>query len=130
MKISYGDMQKIERVVAREANNEGIEGRDAVRGVIFNRLASDRFGDTIDDVLVPDQFEPVLEFGSAEDIPVSYDELTRGMQELTDYIFIGDDGSDGRVFFQNESVTSSRGTKFDGTDPLTCLLYTSPSPRD
>ena len=124
MKISYGDMQKIERVVAREANNEGIEGRDAVRGVIFNRLASDRFGDTIDDVLVPDQFEPVLEFGSAEDIPVSYDELTRGMQELTDYIFIGDDGSDRRVFFQNESVTSSRGTKFDGTDPLTIGNHT------
>ena len=71
--ISLKDMEKIERVVAAEANNEGVEGRDAVRGVIFNRLASDRFGDTIDEVLVPDQFEPVMEFGTADDIPVSSD---------------------------------------------------------
>jgi|TARA_Y100000015_G_scaffold42964_1_gene51612 hypothetical protein len=122
--ISLKDMEKIERVVAAEANNEGVEGRDAVRGVIFNRLASDRFGDTIDEVLVPDQFEPVMEFGTADDIPVSSDDLSRGLQELTDYIFLGDDGSDGRVFFQNESVTSNRGTKFDGTDPLTIGNHT------
>ena len=122
--ISLKDMEKIERVVAAEANNEGVEGRDAVRGVIFNRLASERFGDTIDEVLVPDQFEPVMEFGTADDIPVSSDDLSRGLQELTDYIFLGDDGSDGRVFFQNESVTSNRGTKFDGTDPLTIGNHT------
>lgn len=124
MTISLKDMEKIERVVAAEANNEGVEGRDAVRGVIFNRLASERFGDTIDEVLVPDQFEPVMEFGTADDIPVSSDDLSRGLQELTDYIFLGDDGSDGRVFFQNESVTSNRGTKFDGTDPLTIGNHT------
>ena len=124
MTISLKDMEKIERVVAAEANNEGVEGRDAVRGVIFNRLASDRFGDTIDEVLVPDQFEPIMEFGTADDIPVSSDDLSRGLQELTDYIFLGDDGSDGRVFFQNESVTSNRGTKFDGTDPLTIGNHT------
>ena len=46
--ISYEDLEKIERVVNAEAGTEGPEGRNAVRGVIFNRLASKRFGNTVE----------------------------------------------------------------------------------
>ena len=73
-------------------------GRDAVRGVILNRLASDRFGDTIDDVLVADQFEPIRKYGSVEDIPVDTDTLNAGIEELVDYIQLGDDASEGEYF--------------------------------
>ena len=116
--ITFDDLEKIERVVQAEAGNEGTLGRDAVRGVILNRLASDRFGDTIDDVLVADQFEPIRKYGSVEDIPVDTDTLNAGIEELVDYIQLGDDASEGRVFFQNEEVTKKRGSFFEGTNPL------------
>ena len=116
--ISYDDLEKIERVVAAEAGNEGTQGRNAVRGVIFNRLASKRFGNTVDDVLTPDQFEPVRKYGSVDDIPVDQDKLYQGLEEIVDYIQLGEDASGGRVFFQNEAVTKKRGSYFEGTNPL------------
>ena len=116
--ISYDDLEKIERVVAAEAGTESSEGRNAVRGVIFNRLASKRFGNTVDDVLTADQFEPVRKYGSVEDIPVDQDQLYDGVEELIDYIQLGEDASGGRVFFQNEAVTKKRGSYFEGTNPL------------
>lgn len=116
--ITFDDLEKIERVVNAEAGNEGLEGRDAVRGVILNRLASDRFGNTIDEVLTADQFEPVRKYGSVSEIPVDQSDLDLGIQELVDYIQLGQDASDGRVFFQNEEVTKKRGSFFEGTNPL------------
>lgn len=116
--LSYSDLEKIERVVAAEAGNEGTQGRNAVRGVIFNRLASKRFGNTVDDVLTPDQFEPVRKYGSVDDIPVDQDKLYQGLEEIVDYIQLGEDASGGRVFFQNEAVTKKRGSYFEGTNPL------------
>jgi hypothetical protein len=116
--IPYSDLEKIEKVVWAEANTEGVEGRNAVRGVIFNRLASGRFGNTVDEVLVANEFEPINTYGSVDAIPVSKDHLLRGMEEIVDYIQLGDDASQGSTFFQNTSTTGSRGTKFKGNNPI------------
>lgn len=116
--IPYGDLEKIERVVAAEANTEGVEGRNAVRGVIFNRLASKRFGNTVDEVLIASEFEPVNTYGSIEAIPVDQEQIDRGMNEIVDYIQLGEDASQGSTFFQNEAVTKRRGSQFKGMEPL------------
>ena len=116
--LTLEDLEKIERVVWAEANTEGVEGRDAVRGVIFNRLRSDRFGNTIDEVLVGSEFEPVSKYGGIKKIPVPEDQLLRGMEEITDYIQLGEDASKGRTFFQNEKKTKARGTYYKGANPL------------
>lgn len=116
--LTMDDLRKIEKVVWAEANTEGVEGRNAVRGVIFNRLASGRFGDTVDEVLVANEFEPINTYGSIDAIPVSEDHLLRGMEEIVDYIQLGDDASSGSTFFQNTSTTGSRGTKFKGSNPI------------
>lgn len=116
--IPYDEIEKIERVVWKEARGEGVEGRNAVRGVILNRLASDRFPDSVDDILTADEFEPIREYGNALDIPVPDDDLSSLMQEFTDYVQRGEDAVDGRTFFQNLETTSSRGTDFGGPDPL------------
>lgn len=123
-KISYEDIERIERVVWGEAGHEGRDGRDAIRSVIFNRLMSDRFGDTLEEVLTPDQFEPVARFKGIDKIPVPEDDLIRGMEEFGDYIQLGEDATDGRTFFQNEKVTKRRGTKFDGPDPIVIGKHT------
>jgi len=116
--IPYDEIEKIERVVWKEARGEGVEGRNAVRGVILNRLASDRFPDSVDGILTADEFEPIREFGSALDIPVPEEDLSTQMDEFTDYVQLGEDAVDGRTFFQNLDTTKSRGTDFGGPDPL------------
>lgn len=116
--LTMDELEKIEKVVWAEANTESVEGRNAVRGVIFNRLASNRFGDTVDEVLVADEFEPLNTYGSFDAIPVPEDHLLRGMEEIVDYIQLGDDASQGSTFFQNTSTTGSRGTQFKGDNPL------------
>lgn len=118
IQLPYEDIEKIERVVWKEARGEGVEGRDAVRGAILNRLASKRFPNTIDEILIPSEFEPVKTHGSVANIPAPQEDLDQQMSEFADYIQIGEDASGGRTFFQNEDVTAQRGTGFTGPDPL------------
>lgn len=124
LQIGLEDLEKIERVVWAEANTEGIAGRDAVRGVIFNRLASDRFGNDIDSVLVAGEFEPIDTYKTIDAIPVPEDQLQEGIQELVDYIQLGKDGSQGSTFFQNRERTEARGTSFGGSNPLVIGKHT------
>jgi len=122
--IPYDEIEKIEKVVWAEARNEGVVGRDAVRSVILNRLSSERFGDTLDTVLVDSEFEPVKTHGSIDAIPITQDELDQGIAEFADYIQLGDDATDGRTFFQNKKTTSARGTDFSGPDPIVIGRHT------
>ena len=116
--IPFHDSHKIERVVWAEARGEGVEGRNAVRGVILNRLASDRFPNTVDEVLSAEEFEPVRRYGSIFKIPAPQEELEMQYAEFADYVQLGEDAVDGRTFFQNTETTKSRGSSFDGPDPL------------
>lgn len=122
--IPYADADKIERLVWAEARGEGVEGRNAVRGVIFNRLASSRFPDTVDELLTADEFEPIREYGDVYSIPVPEEDLQEGHAEFADYYQIGEDAVDGRTFFQNTGTTKSRGTDFSGPDPITVGKHT------
>jgi len=115
--LSAADLERIERVVWGEANTEGVEGRDAIRGVILNRLASDRFGNTVEEVLTAEQFEPVRKYKGISSIPVPEDDLQRGLNEFADYAQLGNDPTEGRTFFQNAKITKKRGTEFNGPDP-------------
>jgi hypothetical protein len=116
--LPYDDIEKIERVVWDEARGEGVEGRNAVRSVIFNRLMSDRFPDTIDEILVEDEFEGVGKYGGVTNIPAPEEDLQAQINEFVDYVQLGEDVTDGRTFFQNAKTTKSRGTGFKGPDPI------------
>ena len=122
--LPYEDADKIERLVWAEARGEGVEGRNAVRGVIFNRLASSRFPDTVDELLTADEFEPIRKYGDVYSIPVPEEDLQQGHAEFADYYQIGEDAVDGRTFFQNTSTTKARGTDFSGPDPITIGKHT------
>ena len=116
--LPYDDIEKIERVVWAEARGEGVEGRDAVRAVILNRLASERFPDTVDEILTASEFEPVRTYGSISEIPAPEDDLNVQLTEFVDYVQLGEDAVDGRTFFQNTGKTKKRGSKFEGPDPI------------
>ena len=122
--LPYSDIEKIEKIVWAEARGESLEGRDAVRGVILNRLASDRFPDTVDEVLNSSEFEPIETYGSITDIPAPQDDLESQVQEFVDYIQLGEDAVEGRTFFQNTARTEGRGTDFTGPDAITIGNHT------
>ena len=122
--LPYSDIEKIEKIVWAEARGESLEGRDAVRGVILNRLASDRFPDTVDEVLNSSEFEPIETYGSISDIPAPQDDLNGQIEEFVDYIQLGKDAVEGRTFFQNTETTEGRGTDFTGPDAITIGNHT------
>ena len=122
--LPYSDIEKIEKIVWAEARGESLEGRDAVRGVILNRLASDRFPDTVEGVLSSSEFEPIETYGSITDIPAPQDDLESQVQEFVDYIQLGEDAVEGRTFFQNTARTEGRGTDFSGPDAITIGNHT------
>lgn len=123
--LSENEVDMIERLVWAEAGTEGEEGRNAVRGVIFNRLASDRFPDTVEEVINQNgQFEPISKYGSINEIPVPDDALTNQKFEMDDYLNTGIDASGGRTFFLNKDIARKRGTDFTGGKALTIGNHT------
>jgi len=124
LRLSYDDLKKIERVVNEEAKGEGVEGRNAIRGVIFNRLMSDRFPDSVDEVLSPKEFEPVGKYGSIDKIPVTEDTLLERLTEMADYIQYGEDASKGSTFFLNKKLAKKRKTDFGGKNGMTIGNHT------
>lgn len=124
IKISYDDADDIERLVWAEARGEGVEGRNAVRGTVFNRLASSRFPNTVSELLTEDQFEPIRDYGDVKSIPIPKEALEQGRAEFADYYQLGEDASGGRTFFQNTETTAERGTEFSGPDPMVIGKHT------
>lgn len=114
--ISQNDIDKMERVVWGEARGETPEGRDAIRGVILNRLASGRFGSTMDEVLTADQFNTIKDHGDGDiyKIPVPPEVLQKQIAEAADYISLGRDVTGGRAFYQVEDAKGA----YEGTDPI------------
>ena len=68
---TYTEEELFERVVEAEAGNQDLKGKRLVAAVIYNRVASEEFPDTIRDVLTErKQFSTVLN-GSINKVTVS-----------------------------------------------------------
>ena len=58
--VAYSEQELLARVVEAEAGNQGIIGKRLVVAVIYNRVESEKFPDTVYDVLTsPHQFSTV-----------------------------------------------------------------------
>lgn len=123
--LTTDEVDMIERLVWAEAGTEDETGRNAVRGVILNRLSSDRFPNTVEEVINQrGQFEPISKYGSTGKIPVPPEDLENGKYEFNEYLNVGEDASGGRTFFVNKNIAAKRGTDFNGTKPLTIGRHT------
>lgn len=97
-RMSDHDYQTLLRIVEAEAGGEDIKGRILVANVIFNRVADDRFPDTITEVVWERvngavQFSPTID-GRINEVSVS--ETTR---EAVNRAIDGEDYSEGALFF-------------------------------
>ncbi len=58
--FSYDEAQMLMRIAQAEAGNQGKEGMEQVMAVVLNRVASDDFPDSIQEVIFqPHQFQPI-----------------------------------------------------------------------
>lgn len=99
----------LERVVHNEAKGEGVEGRNAVRAVILNRLASGQYGSSIEEVVnQPKQFSGVPKNGGVAALPKAPKESN---DELASFIRGQRDPTGGATYFLNPEIATA---KFNG----------------
>ena len=78
-KTEYSELELLERVVEAEAGNQGLMGKRLVVAVIYNRVESEKFPNTIQGVLTsPHQFSTVWN-GSVDRVEVT-DETRSAIQ--------------------------------------------------
>lgn len=108
IKMTPSELFNIERVVYNEARGEDKIGRDAVRAVIYNRIAhGGEFGKTWEEVLNKDHaFEGVFDAGRHySKLPPPPKEY---LQEHFDFLKAGKDPTNGATFFLNPKDAKNR----------------------
>lgn len=90
------------KIAWAEAEGESTEGKALVMRVVLNRVESDLFPDTVEEVLYqPNQFETVKDYGRYYSYPGSED-----CEEVLQMIRSGWDESSGALYFESAAIDS------------------------
>lgn len=80
IQLTYEERQLLARVIWVEARGESDEGQQAVAEVVLNRMASGKFGNTLNDVIYAEgQFRSVPYLDDAEPYQAQYDAIERAI---------------------------------------------------
>ena len=105
--LDMNTLLTIEKVVYDEAGNQGKRGRDAVRAVIYNRVAAGVGGEDVLSVLnAKNQFQGVWEKakGDARRLVVPDSVRDSLLAEHMDFLKRGEDPTGGATFFLNKAI--------------------------
>lgn len=101
------DYEVLTRIVQAESGGCDIKGRILIANVIFNRIRSDEFPDTVTEVVYQkSQFSPVFD-GSLKKCKVTPETI-----EAVDRALAGEDYSQGALYFMNRKLSSSRNVSW------------------
>ena len=92
--FSEEELNLLFRVVEAEATAGGFDEKANVASVIFNRLEHEKFGDTLNEILIPSQFSPLSD-GRAYKVKITEDTIL-----ACEYAFMIDDTTDGAIYFE------------------------------
>ncbi|MBO4902631.1 MAG: cell wall hydrolase [Lachnospiraceae bacterium] len=98
--VSMEEYDMLCRIVTTEAGSEDVEGQMLIANVVMNRVKSDIFPDTVEEVILsPGQFDPVMTgaFYSAEPTDEAKEAVIRALS--------GEDASQGALYFQKSAAT-------------------------
>ncbi|MCD7927342.1 MAG: cell wall hydrolase [Oscillospiraceae bacterium] len=101
--LSQGDADLIAAIIYLEAGGESAEGQQAVAEVIFNRLLSDSFPDTIPEIIFQEgQFSSVALLDRANPGPEQYEALRNAIEGdrilPTGVVYFSQGGENDRVW--------------------------------
>lgn len=104
--LSDEDYEVLLRIVEAEAGGEDTEGKMLVAGVVLNRVADERFPDTVKEVVFQRengivQFSPAYS-GRYDRVVVSEDTI-----EAVNRVLAGEDISEGALFFASRKYADS-----------------------
>lgn len=98
--VSMEEYEMLCKIVTTEANTEDVEGQMLIANVVMNRVRSDIFPDTVEEVILsPGQFDPV-ETGA-----FNVTEPTDESREAVIRALSGEDASQGALYFQKSAAT-------------------------
>ncbi|MGI6096150.1 MAG: cell wall hydrolase [Lachnospiraceae bacterium] len=102
-KMSDHDYETLLAIVEAEAGGEDMKGRILVANVIFNRVADDRFPDTITDV-VWERSNGAVQFSPTIDGRINRVTISETTREAVNRAIDGEDYSKGALFFVAKSL--------------------------
>lgn len=101
------DYEVLTRIVQAESGGCDMKGRILIANVVFNRVRSDEFPDTITEVVYQkSQFSPVSD-GSLKKCKVTTETI-----EAVERALAGEDYSQGALYFMNRKLSSSRNVSW------------------
>lgn len=120
--LSEEDLEVLQRIVEAEAGNEDEDGKLLVANVVLNRMNSDKFPDTVKEVVFQrekgiSQFSPVYN-GSYYRVTVS-DETVRAVERA----LTGEDISQGALYFAARKYADSSKMRWFDTKLTYLFLY-------
>ncbi len=99
--VSMEEYEMLCKIVTTEAMTEDVEGQMLIANVVMNRVESDIFPDTVEEVILsPGQFDPVTTgaFASTEPTDEAREAVIRALS--------GEDASQGALYFQKSAATT------------------------
>lgn len=114
--LSKTDKNILLRIVEAEATGEDIKGKMLVANVVLNRVNSDKFPDSVEEVVFAKrQFSPIRD---GRYYRVS---ITKETEEAVERVLNGEDESKGALYFMSRRQASSSNVRWFDRD-LTWLL--------
>ena len=102
LNLEYNDYNVLLKIVEAEAGGENLTGKIMVANVILNRVNSDRFPNTVTEVVYQkSQFSPTID-GRIDTVSISQETLTAVERALS-----GEDHSNGALYFRSVHCNST-----------------------
>jgi N-acetylmuramoyl-L-alanine amidase len=98
IELSSTDYNALLRIVEAEATGEDLKGKILVGNVIMNRVSSDKFPDTVEEVILQ-KVEGHVQFSPTADGRYQNVQITDETVEAVDHVLAGEDYSQGALFF-------------------------------
>lgn len=104
--LSEEDLDILMRIVEAEAGNQDVEGRLLVANVVLNRVGSDKFPDTVKDVVFQEQ-NGVNQFSPVSNGSIWKVQISEETDEAVERALDGEDISDGALYFVSRQYADS-----------------------
>lgn len=111
LRMTDQDYETLLKIVEAEAGGEEIKGRILVANVIFNRLRSSEFPDSIYDV-VWEKVDGSPQFSPTADGRIDTVTVSEGTREAVNRAIDGEDYSQGALFFVEEAYADKSNVKW------------------